>query len=209
MSLLGTISRAIEDNTALILSMHASFPLLSKIHCVPILAEEQLKDIDGLIIPGGESSTMSTLIEAQNLSKALLNIIQAGLPVLATCAGCILLARQVQVKGEMQKPSPLALLDMHLERNSYGRQAHSFYARAECVDSSLQEQGIQSIRGLFIRAPRVLNAGKHTQALFTYKESSVVLRHKNILLCTFHPEAVEEITLHLLFLQSCAEYKKT
>ncbi len=139
-----------------------------------------LDGVDGLVLPGGESTTMLKLLELQELSGPLLDHIESGLPVLATCAGLILLATEVvdpQQRG-------LAVLDVTVARNGYGRQIHS-------GTFSLQVQGLEDVgaaTGTFIRAPRVLRVGADIEVLARWHDDPVLLRRGPILAACFHPE---------------------
>ncbi len=166
--------------------------------------KEDVQDIHALVLPGGESSTMNSLLQKQHLDTEIRNLLEQQIPVLATCTGCILLAKTVYVAGKKQEPSAIAHYDIELERNAYGRQVHSFHAIVHCVDTTLQKQGIRSLEGLFIRAPRINkdSIGGDLRPLFCHNEDFVVLGNESNLLATFHPESVSDPTLHRLFVQN-------
>ncbi len=165
--------------------------------------KEDIQDIHALVLPGGESSTVNSLLQKQHLDTDIRLLLEKKIPVLATCTGCILLAKTVYVAGKKQEPSAIAHYDIELERNAYGRQVHSFHATVQCMDATLQKQGIHTLEGLFIRAPRINKDSIGTlRPLFCHNEDFVVLGDENNLLATFHPESVSDPTLHQLFVQN-------
>lgn len=154
---------------------------------VLVKTEKELSSCAGLIIPGGESTAISTLLKKHKLLKPLEKLIKSGLPVYATCAGLILLA----------KPDGLGLIDAVVERNSYGRQTDSFEGLVEFKDK-------RKMRGIFIRAPRIRSVGKEVEVLAVNNGDPVVIRQKNILCSTFHPELSEEKGLHRMLISMCS-----
>ncbi len=193
-----------------------------------ISKKQDIAGIDGLILPGGESSTIARLIQEQNIQNDLYSLIQSHMPTLGTCAGCILLSKTVFTRNRKHTEqhsnnedldskhdsnkyfqSPLAVCDISIERNSYGRQAFSFFATSICVNNTLISLGIRNIEGLFIRAPRIIatGAGDNSKTLFMHNNDPVIVQHDSKLLCTFHPEAVKSPVLHTLFLLQCIQKK--
>jgi len=149
-----------------------------------------MDDLDGLIIPGGESTAMLKAFDGDGLADAIKTCSAAGKPVFGTCAGAILLAREVT--GPKQ-PS-LDLIDIVVERNAYGRQVDSFITRAE---TTLDGGPLEAV---FIRAPKIRRIGKDVDVLASVNNESVMVRRANILAATFHPELSTDERVHRLFL---------
>lgn len=141
---------------------------------------------DGLILPGGESTTQAKLLGDLGLLEPVRHDIEAGLPVFGTCAGLILLAKEVEVPG-------LATMDISVRRNAYGRQLGSFYTEAEMA-------GVGRIPMTFIRAPYINNVYGKAEALATVGGNIVAARQGNQLVTAFHPELNDDPRVHRLFL---------
>ena len=156
---------------------------------------EQISDLDGLIIPGGESTVIGTLSLVNGSLKKIKEKIASGMPVLGTCAGMIVLSKKAKdrVVGDMEQPL-LDFLDIKIERNSFGRQKDSFEA-----EISLEKIGIPRFRGVFIRAPSVVDAGKGVEVLSKIDEKIVAVRQGNIIGTSFHPELTEDLSIHKYF----------
>ena len=152
---------------------------------VEVRTVEELAEVDCLIIPGGESTTIGTLARADGLVEPIRERVLRGMPVLGTCAGMIVLAERVE-GGE-----PLfALMDITVRRNAYGRQVDSF-------EADLDVEGIEHpVRGVFIRAPMVQDVGERARVLAVHEGHPVVLEQANLLVASFHPELVGEAGLH-------------
>ncbi len=151
-------------------------------------------DLDGLhalVLPGGESSTMWKLAVASGLVEPLRQCIEIGMPVLATCAGLILLATNVSP----HQPS-LALLDVEVERNGYGRQVHSGSQQL------VGDRGFPACSGVFIRAPRITRIGADVEVLARWNRDPVLVRRNHVLAACFHPELADCHPLTQLFLES-------
>lgn len=157
---------------------------------------EQIADLDGLVIPGGESTVIGTLSLVNGSLKKIKEKIASGMPVLGTCAGMILLSKKAKdrVVGEMEQPL-LDYLDIKIERNAFGRQKDSFEA-----ELSLEKIGIPKFRGIFIRAPSVAEAGKTVEILSKIDEKIVAVKQGNIIGTSFHPELTEDLSLHKYFI---------
>jgi 5'-phosphate synthase pdxT subunit len=156
---------------------------------VEVRTAAQLADVDRLVIPGGESTTIGKLARAYDLVEPIRDRARDGMPILGTCAGMIVLAERV-FDGEPL----LSLLDVTVRRNAYGRQVDSFEADVD-VD------GIDHpVRGVFIRAPWIEEVGSGVQVLSVYEGRPVVLRQGSLLAASFHPELVGETALHEYFL---------
>ena len=156
---------------------------------------DDVEKLDGLIIPGGESTTIGQLSLVNSSLRTIKEKIEQGMPVLGICAGMILLSKTAddRVVGKTNQPL-LDLLDIKLERNSYGRQRESFEAEID-MDSI----NIQKFRGVFIRAPSVSDAGSDVEVLAKFNEKIVAIKKGNIIGTTFHPELTTDISLHKYF----------
>jgi 5'-phosphate synthase pdxT subunit len=150
---------------------------------------EQLDGLDGLVIPGGESTAIGRLIRLYGLEAALGSF---RAPIFGTCAGMILVAREA-VDGVAGQPL-LGLADIVVRRNGYGRQVASFEADLEL------EGEARPFRGVFIRAPRVEDAGTEVEVLAKLDGEPVLLRDGRILVAAFHPELTDDLRVHELFL---------
>lgn len=146
---------------------------------------EQLDGLDGLVIPGGESTAITRLMRVYGLEEALRGL---GAPVLGTCAGMILLDR-----------AHLGLVDIDVERNGYGRQVASFEA------DLMVEGDEEPLRGVFIRAPRVTEAGPEVEVLASHDGVPVLLRQGRFLVASFHPELTGDTRVHERFLELVRE----
>jgi 5'-phosphate synthase pdxT subunit len=157
-----------------------------------VLSESDLDAVDALVIPGGESTTIAKGIERLGLQKALTSRIAKGMPVLGTCAGAILLAREVE-----NHPVPV-LGTMHVTavRNAYGTQVDSFAAP---VDDDAAP-GLEDLRCVFIRAPQLVNPGPDVEVLARVDGQPVLMREGNVMAATFHPELTADARVHELFL---------
>lgn len=154
------------------------------------------RPFDGLILPGGESTTMGKLLRDLGLFQPLRDRIRAGLPVFGTCAGLILLAEEV----EGGVPC-FGTMSITAKRNAYGRQLGSFYAEAECKD-------IGMIPMTFIRAPYITSVSGGAEALASVDGKVVAARQANQLVTAFHPELGEDLRVHRCFLEMAARWEK-
>ena len=165
---------------------------------------EEIMKIDGLIIPGGESTVMGLLIAIKNgLLDSINKVLQKGLPIMGTCAGMIILAKKSydRVVGN-KKQLLLGALDIEVERNSFGRQFDSF-------ESNLEISGIgNDFRGIFIRAPSVITAGPQVQILSKFDGKIVAVQQENIIGTSFHPELSGDSRMHKMFIESITKWKK-
>lgn len=164
----------------------------------PIYKADELKDIDGIVIPGGESTTMLNLMHSFDIFEPLKEKIQNGLPVMATCAGVVLLAKDVS------NPSmnTLALMDIVVRRNAFGRQVDSFEA-----DIDIPALGEEPFPAIFIRAPLIEGAGSNVEILSSLENGNITaVRQKHLLAVSFHPELSRDTRLHRYFLQIVAGY---
>lgn len=153
----------------------------------------QLDLIDGLIIPGGESTTIVQLIDIYNFRQKLIQKISQGLPTWGTCAGLIVLAGKLMD----HRPKPLGLINITVQRNAFGRQVDSF-------ESNIKIKGLNgpTFNCIFIRAPIVTKVGKNTEILASIDNNrAVAVRQNNILGTSFHPELTKDTRVHELFLE--------
>ncbi|RSI77313.1 pyridoxal 5'-phosphate synthase glutaminase subunit PdxT [Streptococcus mitis] len=156
--------------------------------------QQHQSDLSGLIMPGGESTTMGKLLRDQQMLLPIREAILSGLPVFGTCAGLILLAREIT----SQEESHLATMDIVVERNAYGRQLGSFYTEAEC-------KGVGKIPMTFIRGPIISSLGEDAEILATVDDQIVAAQEKNMLVTSFHPELTDDVRLHQYFIKMCKE----
>ena len=156
---------------------------------------EQISSLDGLIIPGGESTMIGQLSLVNGSLKHIKEKIESGMPVFGICAGLILLSKNAKdrVVGNTDQPL-LDLLDVTVERNSFGRQRDSFEAKI-----SLEPVNISSFNGVFIRAPSIADTGNDVEILSKFNEKIVAVKQGNILGTAFHPELTSDISLHKYF----------
>jgi pyridoxal 5'-phosphate synthase, glutaminase subunit pdx2 len=149
-------------------------------------------DIDGLIIPGGESTVIGKLLYDLDLFDDIKKIILEGLPVFGTCAGLILLARKI----ENDSRTYLGAMDIKVRRNAYGRQLGSFFTESEF-------KGIGVIPMTFIRAPYISSVGKNVEVLSEVDGNVVAARENNILVTSYHPELNDNLKVHKFFVEMC------
>ena len=151
---------------------------------------EDLEGLDGIIFPGGESTTMANLMDVFSFRRPLIEKISQGLPVWGTCAGMILLAKKL----EQDRPDPLKLMDISVSRNAFGRQIDSF-------ETELTIDGWEApMHATFIRAPLITKVGEGVAVLAKLEDGTIVAaRQKNMLVTSFHPELTEDIRLHEYF----------
>ena len=150
-----------------------------------------IEGADGLVIPGGESSTMSKLIAAYELEQPIRRLYESGAPVFGTCAGMILVAADA-VDG-LPDQRYLGLIDIDVRRNAFGRQVHSFEAQLELKGDP------EPLTGVFIRAPRVERAGPDVEVLAELDGRAVAAAQGNVLVTAFHPELTSDRRLHRRF----------
>jgi len=157
---------------------------------------EQFEDLDGLIIPGGESTTMLKLLHYEGLMDKLADFGQRK-PVFGTCAGAILMANQVTSPAQ----ESLGLTDMAVERNAYGRQVDSRVVEIEPDPDFQQRTAPGKLEAVFIRAPIIRRIGENAKVLATYKGDPVLVEDGKYLVATFHPELTQDSRVHQYFLE--------
>ncbi|MCA1037860.1 MULTISPECIES: pyridoxal 5'-phosphate synthase glutaminase subunit PdxT [Bacillaceae] len=162
---------------------------------VVIKRREQLAEVDGLIIPGGESTTMRRLIDKYDFMEELRSFSQSGKPMFGTCAGLILLAKTVSGYAEPH----IGVMDVEVERNSFGRQRESFEAPLDIAGVA------EDFEAVFIRAPHILQAGENVEVLAKHDGRIVAAREGQFLGCSFHPELTEDHRLTAYFVEMVKE----
>ena len=168
------------------------------VQSIEVRTPEQLNSVDALLMPGGESSTMSQLLESSGLFDPISTRIADGMPVFGTCAGMILLASEI-LDGRSDQRS-FSAIDISVRRNAFGRQVDSFEAT---VNSSVGD-----FHGVFIRAPRIERVGEDVEVLGSINDEPVLVRQGNVLAASFHPELSNDARLHEYFVSITANRKK-
>jgi 5'-phosphate synthase pdxT subunit len=151
---------------------------------------EEVQAIDGLIVPGGESTTIGLLMHKFGLDTVIKQKAAEGMPIWGTCAGMILLAQEIDGFDQPR----LGLMDISVKRNAFGRQVDSF-------EADLELQDIGSIRGVFIRAPYAQRVWGNARVMSRYRDKIVMVQQGNLLCTAFHPELTEQESIHRYFLQ--------
>jgi 5'-phosphate synthase pdxT subunit len=164
---------------------HAAMLRSLGVEAIEVRKPEQLDGLDGLVIPGGESTTFMRLMRLYGLDEAVRRF---GGPILGTCAGMIVLDR-----------NHLGLVDLEAERNAWGRQVHSFEA-----DLDVEGEDVP-LRGVFIRAPWISNAGPEVEILAEHDGHPVLAREGRVLVAAFHPELTDDTRVHARFLELVEE----
>ncbi|KXB08180.1 glutamine amidotransferase [candidate division MSBL1 archaeon SCGC-AAA385D11] len=161
---------------------------------------EDINDLDGLIIPGGESTTIGKLMVESGLFQKVQDRADSGMPVLGTCAGLILLAKEGDEQVRRTGQPLLGLMDMQVIRNAFGRQRESFE-----VDLKIPVFGENAFRAVFIRAPAVKRVWSDVEILAEYQDRIVATRQENLVAMAFHPELTPDTRAHEYFLKICRE----
>ena len=162
---------------------------------IDVRKPEGISQLDGLIIPGGESTTIGQLSLVNGSLKEIKQKVESGMPVLGICAGMVLLANNASDKviGKIEQPL-FDFLDIDLERNSFGRQRESFEANI-----SMDSIGISNFNGVFIRAPTITTASNDIEVLAKLDEKIIAIKKGNIIGTSFHPELTEDLAIHKYF----------
>ncbi|WP_102273341.1 pyridoxal 5'-phosphate synthase glutaminase subunit PdxT [Cytobacillus massiliigabonensis] len=164
---------------------------------IAIKRKEQLDEIDGLILPGGESTTMRKLIDKYDFMGSLKEFAESGKPMFGTCAGLILLAKNIIGYDEPH----IGVMDVKVERNFFGRQRESFEADLDIAGVA------EDFQAVFIRAPHIVQAGENVEILAKHNERIVAAREGHILGCSFHPELTDDHRLTEYFIDMIKEAK--
>ena len=166
---------------------------------------ESIAELDGLILPGGESTVIGSLLSIQGkVFQTIEKKIKEGMPVFGTCAGLIMLSKRAydKIVGET-KQKLFGILDVVIERNAFGRQHESFE-----VDLEIPLLGRDPFRGIFIRAPIINNVGENVTILTKLNDKIVAVKQNNVIGTSFHPELSEDRRLHELFIKDILEFSK-
>ena len=172
-----------------------------KVEALPVRLPSELKGMDGLVIPGGESTSISNLITTYKLAGEVRRLAKEGLPVFGTCAGMILLAREISDSDV----EPLGLMDITVRRNAFGRQKDSFEA-----ELAIPVLGEKPFLGIFIRAPLIEQVNGKVEVLTKLGDGTIVAaRQGKLLAAAFHPELTDDLRFHQYFLDIAAEGSKS
>jgi 5'-phosphate synthase pdxT subunit len=169
---------------------------LERSGATPVLVKhaDELGDIDALIVPGGESTTIGKLLDRFGLLDPIVERAKTGMAMFGTCAGAILMAKDIV--GRDEAPHRFDLLDVSVRRNAYGRQIDSF-------EADLDVGGLdETVRAVFIRAPVIETVGTEVEVLASYEDHPVLVREGNLWASTFHPEMTDDHRLHELFVNA-------
>lgn len=162
-----------------------------------VKTKDQMNDLHGLIIPGGESTTIGRIAERYGLLQKIRDLAADGFPIFGTCAGLALMAEQIRDAkiGETRQPA-LGILGVEVIRNAFGRQRESFE-----VDLNIEKIGRHPFRGVFIRAPAIGSIlSDQVETLSTYEDRITAIQQKHLLAAAFHPELTQDSRLHELFI---------
>ncbi|MCL6573380.1 MAG: pyridoxal 5'-phosphate synthase glutaminase subunit PdxT [Bacillus sp. (in: Bacteria)] len=168
------------------------------VEAIAIKRKEQLTEVDGLILPGGESTAIRRLIDKYDFMDALKEFARVGKPMYGTCAGLILLAKELVGNNEPH----IGVMDIKVERNSFGRQVDSFEADLAIKDIA------ESFPAVFIRAPHIVEVGENVEILAIHNDRIVAAREGQFLGCSFHPELTDNHRLTAYFTQMVEEANK-
>ncbi|GGJ07135.1 pyridoxal 5'-phosphate synthase subunit PdxT [Alicyclobacillus cellulosilyticus] len=158
---------------------------------VLVKRRQHLAGLDGLIIPGGESTSIGRLMREYDLLEPIRDLAQHGMPMLGTCAGMIILAKRISGGEEPH----VAVMDVEVARNSFGRQRESFEA-----DLDIPVLGSRPFPAVFIRAPHIVSVGPNVEVLATYQDRIVAVQEGHLLALSFHPELTDDDRIHAYFL---------
>jgi 5'-phosphate synthase pdxT subunit len=164
-----------------------------KVEAIPVRLPQQLEGLDGLIIPGGESTTITKLMVHYKLKHKIIELAKNNFPIFGTCAGMIVLARELSSSGGVE---PAGVMDIKVNRNAFGRQVDSFE-----TEISIPVLGEKPLTGVFIRAPLIESVGKEAEVLARLDDGTIVAaRQGKLLVCSFHPELTDDTRFHHYFL---------
>ncbi len=174
---------------------------------------KDLEGVKGLIIPGGESTTISKLLDAYNLTDIIRNLALRGFPLYGTCAGMILLSKKIEnSNADLSRVNSLSLIDITIRRNAFGRQLESFEEELD-----MPVIGKRPFHAIFIRAPLILQVGSSVRILASLKDNSqhnlqgkqiVAVEQGAILVTAFHPELTDDLRIHRYFLEKVKKYAR-
>jgi len=170
-----------------------------KVEALPVRLPQELVGLDGLIIPGGESTSISKLMQDYNLMSEIVNLAKNGLPIFGTCAGMILLAKEISDSDT----KPLGVMDITVRRNAFGRQKDSFE-----TELPIPVLGEKPFSAVFIRAPIIEQVNSGVEILARLADGTIVAtRQGKLLASAFHPELTDDLRFHQYFLNIVAEHK--
>lgn len=161
------------------------------VEAVPVRSPDEVRSLDGLIIPGGESTTIGKLMRRFGIDEAIVEKVEAGMPLYGTCAGMILMANDIEDSDQ----SRLGLLDITVRRNAFGRQIDSFE-----TDLEVPELGPEPLRAVFIRAPFITEIRNGAKTLASVDDHPVLIQRGKLLASSFHPELTDDTRLHKYFI---------
>ncbi len=187
-----------NDPTIGILALQGDFEAHAKhlerhlgVRALIVRTPDEVRAVDGLVIPGGESTTIGKLMVRFGVGDAIIERSRQGMPIYGTCAGLIMLAREIEGSDQYR----LGLLDAVVARNAFGRQIDSFEA-----DIPMPVLGEPPVRGVFIRAPYVVSAGPGVEVLAEVEGKIVAVRQGSLLGTAFHPELTDDVRVHSMFM---------
>ncbi len=157
---------------------------------------QQLNEVDGLIIPGGESTTLIKLLHSFDMVEPIKEFYRSGKGIFGTCAGSILVAKDIENSNQFR----FSFIDITVARNGYGRQVDSFED-----DLNVNEFGTEPVHAVFIRAPKITRCGAGVTTLAATEGSALIAKEKNILVTTFHPELTDDTRIHKYFVDNCVK----
>ncbi|WP_448524229.1 pyridoxal 5'-phosphate synthase glutaminase subunit PdxT [Pseudothermotoga sp.] len=158
-----------------------------------------LEKVDGLIIPGGESTSIGRIAQETGVGEKIVQLAKEGLPIYGTCAGMILLAKRI-----VDRPNQygFGLMDIAVRRNAYGRQIESF-------EVYLDVARLGRVKAVFIRAPKIVELGKDVEVLASYDNTPVLVQQGNLLASSFHPELTDDLRIHEYFVKMVADHHES
>lgn len=163
-----------------------------------------MANLDAIVFPGGESTAISKLLVEQDMMPDIQSHVTAGLPMFGTCAGCILLAKDIVQRPEQPR---IGAMNIKVDRNAYGSQIDSFeaFVSSKCPELSSGD----ALRVVHIRAPAIIDVADTVEVLASYNDTPILVREGSILACTFHPELTTDTRIHTLFLDMVTKYKSS
>ena len=171
---------------------HISILRNLEVDTMPVRSPQQLVELDGLVIPGGESTTITKLLQSYDLTDKISNLANNGLPIFGTCAGMIVLAKEISDSAVQ----PIGAMDIKVRRNAFGRQKESFES-----ELSIPVLGEKPFPGVFIRAPVIEQANSDVEVIAKLADGTMVAaKQDKLLACAFHPELTDDMRLHKYFL---------
>lgn len=162
---------------------------------IPVRKKKELEEVDALIIPGGESTTISKLLQKSGMFELIKEKVKKGMPIMGTCTGCILLAKEGDLEVKKTGTRLLGLMDMKVERNAFGRQKESF-------EMMLEISGFETpYNAVFIRSPAIEKVWGNCRVLAKAEDKIVMAKQENMLAVAFHPELTDDMRIHRLLLK--------